>query len=68
VLGEVGVAVVVPADAAAPPALDELRRHASATIAHHKLPEGLVVVDQLPLTAMQKVDRRRLARLVQQGS
>lgn len=68
VLGEVGVAVVVPADAAAPPSLDELRRHASATIAHHKLPEALVVVDQLPLTAMQKVDRRRLARLVQQGS
>lgn len=64
VLGEVGVAVVVPADAAAPPTLDDLRAHAGASLAHHKLPEGLVLVDEIPLTAMQKVDRRLLARLV----
>lgn len=64
VLGEVGVAVVVPADPAAPPSLAELRATASDRLAHHKLPEALVVVDELPLTAMQKVDRRRLARLV----
>ncbi|MFN8016577.1 MAG: hypothetical protein U0P45_00485 [Acidimicrobiales bacterium] len=60
VLGEVGVAVVVPADPAAPPTLEELRAFAKGTLAHHKLPEGLLVVDELPLTAMQKVDRRRL--------
>lgn len=64
VLGEVGVAVVVPADPSAPPTLHDLRRHAGTTLAHHKLPEALVVVDELPLTAMQKVDRKRLARLV----
>lgn len=63
VLGEVGVAVVVPTDAAAPPTLDDLRAHGSETLARHKLPEGLVVVDEIPLTAMQKVDRRALARL-----
>ncbi len=64
VLGEVGVAVVVPAAGATAPTLDELRAFAKGTLAHHKLPEALVVVDELPLTAMQKVDRRRLARLV----
>jgi acyl-CoA synthetase (AMP-forming)/AMP-acid ligase II len=64
VMGEVGVAVVVPADATAPPTLDDLRRFAAERLAHHKLPEDLVVVDDLPLTAMQKVDRRRLAALV----
>lgn len=64
VLGEVGVAVVVPADPATPPTLEEVRAHAGSRLAHHKLPEGLVVVDELPLTAMQKVDRRRLAALV----
>jgi acyl-CoA synthetase (AMP-forming)/AMP-acid ligase II len=64
VLGEVGVAVVVPADPARPPTLEALRRRAAERLSHHKLPEGLVVVDDLPLTAMQKVDRRRLTRLV----
>lgn len=64
VLGEVGVAVVVPADPAAPPSLEDLRTHAKASLAHHKLPEGLVVVGELPLTAMQKVDRRLLRTLV----
>ncbi|WP_426571845.1 class I adenylate-forming enzyme family protein [Aquihabitans sp. McL0605] len=64
VLGEIGVAVVVPADPAAPPTLAELRHHAEASLAHHKLPEALLLVDEIPLTAMQKVDRRRLARLV----
>lgn len=63
VLGEVGVAVVVPADVMAPPSLEDLRTHGGETLAHHKLPEGLVVVDEIPLTAMQKVDRRALARL-----
>lgn len=64
VLGEVGVAVVVAADPAHPPTLDDLRRHGGETLAHHKLPEDLVVVGELPLTAMQKVDRRALAALL----
>jgi acyl-CoA synthetase (AMP-forming)/AMP-acid ligase II len=67
VLGEVGVAVVVPADPASPPSLDQLRTAASERLAHHKLPEGLLVLDELPLTAMQKVDRRRLASMVDAG-
>lgn len=63
VLSEVGVAVVVPADAARPPTLADLRGHAGRELARYKLPEALVLVDELPLTAMQKVDRLALARL-----
>ena len=64
VLGEVGVAVVVPTDPSAPPTLEDLRTFGRERLAHHKLPEGLVIVDTLPLTAMQKVDRRALTDLV----
>ncbi len=64
VLGEIGVAVVVPADRAHPPTLASLRAHAQDSLAHHKLPEDLLLVDEIPLTAMQKVDRRRLSALV----
>ena len=64
VLGEVGVAVVVPRSPQHPPSLEDLRAQAAATLAHHKLPESLLVADSLPLTAMQKVDRRSLKGLV----
>jgi acyl-CoA synthetase (AMP-forming)/AMP-acid ligase II len=59
-MGEVGVAVVVPADPSDPPSLDDLRGFAGARLAHHKLPERLAVVDALPLTAMEKVDKAAL--------
>ncbi len=60
VMGEVGVAVVVPAKAAAPPTLQDLRDFAGPELARHELPEHLVVVEQLPLTPMDKLDRRAL--------
>ncbi len=63
VMGEIGVAVVVPRDASRPPTLEELRAHAEGRLARWKLPEGLLVVDGLPLTAMQKIDRAALDRL-----
>ncbi|MCU1354384.1 MAG: AMP-dependent synthetase and ligase [Acidimicrobiales bacterium] len=64
VMGEIGVAVVVASDPDAPPTLADLRAHAVDDLARHKLPEDLVVVDDLPLTAMQKLDRRALTALV----
>lgn len=64
VMGEVGVAVVVSRDRSRPPTLDSLRAFAADRLAAHKLPEDLVVVDRLPLTAMDKVDRRALVELV----
>jgi acyl-CoA synthetase (AMP-forming)/AMP-acid ligase II len=64
VMGEVGVAVVVPQDPAHPPTLEALRSYGADQLARYKLPEDLSLLDALPLTAMDKVDRRSLARTV----
>ena len=64
VLGEVGVAFVVPAegsDVDASTLLEGLRGTVRATLADYKAPDRVVVVDQLPLTSMMKVDKRVLA-------
>jgi len=61
VMGEIGVAVVVPRAPDAPPTLDALRAAASERLAAYKLPEALEIVDALPLTAGEKIDRRALA-------
>ena len=64
VMGQVGVAFVVPADPDAPPTLEELRLFAGPRLAKHKLPEDLRVVSSLPLTSGQKVDRSALRKRV----
>ena len=63
VMGEIGVAVIVPTDPSAPPTLDDLRVHGEATLAHHKLPEAIRVVAELPPNASDKIDRRALAQV-----
>jgi len=68
VMGEIGVAVVVPRRRAGAPTLEALRQHARARLAAYKLPEALVLVDDLPRTAMEKVDRRALCTLVTETS
>ncbi|MEY2461765.1 MAG: hypothetical protein QOG30_3595 [Acidimicrobiaceae bacterium] len=65
VMGEVGVAVVVPREGAAAPSVDELRTYAEDRLARYKLPEEVVVVDALPLTPMEKLDRKALAAMVE---
>ena len=60
VMGEIGLAVVVPADRTDPPTLEELRAFGSARLARHKLPESLELVDALPRNPSGKIDRRRL--------
>ncbi|HEY8218274.1 MAG TPA: class I adenylate-forming enzyme family protein [Acidimicrobiia bacterium] len=64
VMGELGVAVVVPHDPSSHPSLDDLRAFASDRLAAYKLPEAMVVVDALPLTAGEKVDRKALGAAV----
>ena len=64
VLGEIGVAVVVAEDATELPDLAQIRAHGTGRLPAHKLPEAMVVLDALPLTNAQKVDRAELARLV----
>lgn len=61
VMGEIGVAAIVPRDPRRPPTLDELRAFGRDSLAAYKLPEALAVVESLPLTAMEKVDRAALA-------
>jgi acyl-CoA synthetase (AMP-forming)/AMP-acid ligase II len=60
VLGQIGVAFVVPVQGAAPPTLDELRALTRTRLADYKAPDRLVLLDDLPLTAMSKVDKRAL--------
>ena len=60
VMGERAVAVIVPRDRAHVPSLDELRAFGATRLATYKLPDEVRVVDALPLTAMDKLDRRAL--------
>jgi acyl-CoA synthetase (AMP-forming)/AMP-acid ligase II len=62
VLGEVGVAVVV-ASPGHEPDLAALRAHCAERLSDYKAPDALVVVDELPLTPMIKVDPVRLGEL-----
>jgi o-succinylbenzoate---CoA ligase len=55
--GQRVVARVVPRSRSAPPSLESLRTHAAATIARHKLPRELVLVESLDRTALGKVRR-----------
>ncbi|HEX4819840.1 MAG TPA: hypothetical protein VFV00_06495, partial [Acidimicrobiales bacterium] len=64
VMGEIGVAVVVARDGGGPPSLDDLRAFAGERVAGYKLPEAMCVVDALPITSMDKLDRAALRRLV----
>jgi acyl-CoA synthetase (AMP-forming)/AMP-acid ligase II len=59
VLGEIGVAAVVPATQE--PTLEALRAWVAAELADYKAPDRLVLVDAMPLTAIGKIDRRTLA-------
>jgi acyl-CoA synthetase (AMP-forming)/AMP-acid ligase II len=64
VIGEVGVACVVPTDNASPPSLADVRAHVSAELADYKAPDELLIVDELPLTPMLKPDRHALRELI----
>jgi hypothetical protein len=62
VMGEVGVACVVPTAPDHPPDLEGLRAVAARALASFKLPDRVELVDALPLTTGDKIDRRALRR------
>jgi acyl-CoA synthetase (AMP-forming)/AMP-acid ligase II len=61
VFGDVGWAFVVPRDVADPPTLAELRAYVGGELASFKRPDGLTLLEALPLTPMFKVDKQVLA-------
>jgi acyl-CoA synthetase (AMP-forming)/AMP-acid ligase II len=64
VIGEIGVACVVPVDGSTPPTLAELRAYVKGELADYKAPDELLIVDELPVTAMLKPDRIALRELI----
>lgn len=64
VMGEIGVAMIVPRDPNEPPDLEDLRSFGRRELSAHKLPEAMRVVDELPLTAAHKLDRSALGAQV----
>lgn len=66
-LGERACAVVVPAEAGAPPSLTDLTAHCDAAgMARQFWPEQLVVLDELPRTPSGKVQKFKVRELVQE--
>jgi len=58
--GERVSAVIVPADAAAPPALDELRAYVRDRLPRYAAPRAAVFVTELPMLSSGKPDRQKI--------
>lgn len=67
VLGERGIAFLVPRAGAEAPGLDEVRRFLADRVADYKAPDRVVARSELPLTAGMKVDKQALLALVEGG-
>jgi O-succinylbenzoic acid--CoA ligase len=66
--GQLVTAFVVPADRAAPPVLEALRDTVRAELPAYCAPRRLVLVDEVPRTALGKVRRGELAVTSRRGS
>jgi acyl-CoA synthetase (AMP-forming)/AMP-acid ligase II len=60
VIGEIGVAFIVPADPQQPPTAVELRAWCKQHLADYKAPDRVEIVRELPLTTMMKIDKTAL--------
>jgi long-chain acyl-CoA synthetase len=65
--GEMGQRVGAAVVARTPVTLAELRAHCRESIAYFKLPERLILVEDLPYNDTGKVNRRRLSELIAAG-
>lgn len=62
VMGEIGVAVVVPSNPKSPPTLESIQSHAKNSLASYKVPEAIRIVSILPRNSSDKIDRRALQK------
>ena len=60
VLGEIGVAFIVPEPGEAEPSRESIRASLGETLADYKLPDVVILMDELPVTAMGKIDKQSL--------
>jgi len=60
----VGAAIV----ARAPVTLEDLRSHCRELLAYFKLPERLLIVDEIPYNDTGKINRGQLGALIADGS
>jgi acyl-CoA synthetase (AMP-forming)/AMP-acid ligase II len=60
VIGEIGVAFIVPVDPQALPTQSELRSWCKQYLADYKAPDRIEIVRDLPLTPMMKIDKAAL--------
>jgi acyl-CoA synthetase (AMP-forming)/AMP-acid ligase II len=65
VMGEIGVAMVVLREGHHHLTLEDLRSAGAGGLAAYKLPEAIEVVEDLPRTAMEKIDRQALREQLQ---
>jgi acyl-CoA synthetase (AMP-forming)/AMP-acid ligase II len=68
VIGEIGVAVIVPRSLEQPPSLEDIRAHVRGQIADYKLPDEVRIVPQLPRNALSKVSIAALREIAAQGT
>ena len=66
ILGEIGVAFIVPTDVGNPPTLEALRSWLKNQLADYKAPDGIMIMNELPLTSMLKVDKTTLTKLAKE--
>jgi O-succinylbenzoic acid--CoA ligase len=64
--GERVTAVIVAADGAVPPGLEQVRQELRGLLPRYALPRGLVHVEEIPLLASGKPDRMRLREIAAQ--
>jgi acyl-CoA synthetase (AMP-forming)/AMP-acid ligase II len=67
VIGEIGVAFVVPTDPSVPPTELELQQWCATRLADYKKPDRVVLLPSLPLTSMLKPDKEALAERARNG-
>ncbi len=68
VLGEIGVAFIVPEPGEVEPSRESIRASVGDTLADYKLPDVVILMDELPVTAMGKIDKRSLKRAAQDAA